>query len=420
MIGWFDASAGASGDMLLGTLLDAGVPVEVPGAALAAVGRAGGYGPITIEPAPVTRHGLAGTLAQVRVPADPQPARHLPEILALLARADLPEPVRAAAGATFDLLAAAEAAVHRSAPDEVHFHEVGALDAIADIVGAAAGVHWLRTVRGLTRLTVGPIEVGSAGPAVASAHGRIPVPAPAVLELARRAGLVVTGALPYEACTPTGMALLATLTDAQGPLPALRPDTMGTGAGQRDPDQAANVLRLVLGTPAVVVAAAGTDPAPGEPRPEPAVLLECNIDDQDPRLWPGILAHLLRAGVADAWLSPIVMKKGRPAYTLHVLCRPEQAGAAGRIVFEHSATIGIRQTPTTKLPLTRREDTVLVDGQPIAVKLALLGDQVVNVAVEWDDVAAAALALDLPAKVVLARANALAAARYRNGAGYPD
>ena len=406
MIGWFDASAGASGDMLLGALLDAGVPLAVLDGALAAVAAAGGYGPTCVVPEPVTRHGLAATLARVVVPAGAQPARHLGTVRALLVRAGLAGPVRDSAVAAFERLAAAEAAVHRSDPAQVHFHEVGALDAIADITGAAAGVHWLRTQRGLTRLLVGPVEVGSAAPGVPSAHGRTPVPAPAVLELARRAGLVVTGALPYEACTPTGAALLATLTDGQAPLPALRPDAVGTGAGQRDGHQAANVLRLVLGVPS-----GGGPPAP-VPAAEPAVLLECNVDDLEPRLWPGVLAGLLRAGAADAWLSPIVMKKGRPAYTLHVLCAPELAEPVRRVVFEHTSSIGVRQTQTAKLPLARTQSTVDIDGYPVGVKVARLGDRVVNVSVEYDDVAAAAVALDRPAKQVLARANALAEALY--------
>src|SRR5581483_4598537 len=169
------------------------------------------------------------------------------------------------------LLAAAEAAVHRTEPERVHFHEVGALDAIADVVAGCAGVHWLRTERGLTELTASPIEAGSAAAPVPAAHGAVPVPAPAVLEIARRRGLVLTGRLPYEACTPTGAALLATVTAGQGPMPGIRPETVGLGAGGRDPAQAPNVLRLVLGTPA----------GPGGDG-EQAVLLECNVDDLDP------------------------------------------------------------------------------------------------------------------------------------------
>jgi uncharacterized protein (TIGR00299 family) protein len=278
----------------------------------------------------------------------------------------------------------------------VHFHEVGALDAIVDVVAGCAGVHWLRAERGLTELTVSPIEAGSAAPPVPAGHGAVPVPAPAVVEIARRAGLVLTGRLPYEACTPTGAALLATLTDRQGPMPALRPETVGLGAGGRDSVQAPNVLRLLLGT-------AGEDG-------EAAVLLECNVDDLDPRLWPAALAALLSAGASDAWLSPILMKKGRPAHTLHALCPQETVAAVRAAIFAHTTTIGLRETTLRKHPLRRHMSTVDVDGQPVAVKVAVLDGRVVNASVEFDDVLHAARALGRTAKSVLAQANAAARA----------
>ena len=400
MIGWLDATAGASGDMLLGALVDAGVPVPVLRSTVDSLGLAG----LDLVAEPAQRHGMGATLVRVRAPGEAQPHRGLAEIRAVLGAAALPYPVREPALAAFELLAAAEAAVHRTEPERVHFHEVGALDAIADVVAGCAGVHWLRTERGLTELTASPIEAGSAAAPVPAAHGAVPVPAPAVLEIARRRGLVLTGRLPYEACTPTGAALLATLTAGQGPMPGIRPETVGLGAGGRDPAQAPNVLRLVLGTPA----------GPGGDG-EQAGILECNVDDLDPRLWPAALAALLAAGASDAWLSPILMKKGRPAHTLHVLCPLGTLAPVRAAVYAHTSTIGLRETALRKYPLERRMSTVDVDGQPVAVKLAVLDGRVVNAAAEFDDVVRAAQALGRPAKLVLARANAALAALVSDG-----
>jgi uncharacterized protein (TIGR00299 family) protein len=393
MIGWLDASAGASGDMLLGALVDAGVPLPVLQSTVDTLG----VGPVVLSVEAASRHGLGASRLRVGTPDGAQPHRTLPGIRTLLAAAALPDAVRGAALATFELLAAAEAAVHRTEPEQVHFHEVGALDALADVVAGCAGVCWLRAERGLAGLTVSPIEAGSAAAPVPAGHGAVPVPAPAVLEIARRAGLVLTGRLPYEACTPTGAALLATLTTGQGPMPAIRPETVGLGAGGRDPVQAPNVLRLLLGSP---------DAGGGEA----AVLLECNVDDLDPRLWPAALAALLAAGASDAWLSPILMKKGRPAHTLHALCPLRTVDAVRAAVFAHTTTIGLRETELRKHPLERRMSTVDVDGQAVAVKLATLDGRVVNASVEFEDVRRAAQALGRPPRTVLAQANAAAQA----------
>jgi pyridinium-3,5-bisthiocarboxylic acid mononucleotide nickel chelatase len=391
VIGWLDATAGASGDMLLGALVDAGVPVSVlastvDGLALGA----------TLAVEPVTRHGLGASRVLVRAPDAPQPHRTLPEIRTLLGDAPLPVPVRDRALAAFELLAAAEAAVHRTEPERVHFHEVGAVDALVDVVAGCAGVHWLRERYGLTELSVSPIEAGSAAAPVRAAHGALPVPVPAVVEIARRTGLMLTGRLPYEACTPTGASLLATLADRQGPMPALRPELVGLGAGGRDPAEAPNLLRLLVG--------AGDDDVPDGG--EAAVLVECNVDDLDPRLWPAALAALLDAGASDAWLSPILMKKGRPAHTLHVLCPLRTVEAVRSVVFAHTTTIGLRETPVRKHPLVRHMSTVDVDGQPVAVKVALRDGRVVNASVEFEDVLRAARVLGRPAKDVLAQASA--------------
>ncbi len=386
MIGWLDCSAGASGDMLLGALVDAGAPLEALQAALDAVG----VEPVRLAAEPVVRGGLGALRVHVRV--DDRPAtRTWSDVRELLVRADLAEPVRATALDVFARLAAAEGAVHRVPAEQVHFHEVGALDAVADVVGAAAGLHAL----GLTRLHAGRLAVGAG--TTRGAHGPLPLPAPAVLALLTGVP-VEAGAVAHEATTPTGAAVLAATVSAWGPLPPLVLRRVGVGAGGRDPQGVANVLRLVLGDPV----------EPGVPAPD-ALLVEANVDDLDPRLWPGVLTALLDAGAHDAWLTPVLMKKGRPAHVLSALCPPAGAAAVRRVVLTQTSTIGLRERPVARTVLDRRWDTVQVRGQAVRVKRALLDGEVVNSSPEWVDVAAAAEALGLPAKQVLAEAVAAAA-----------
>lgn len=382
MIGWLDCSAGISGDMLLGALVDAGVDLAVLQAAVSAID----VEPVRLTVEPVTRRGLGATRVRVTAPTS-STTRTWADVRRLLSDAALAEPVRETALAVFARLAVAEAAVHRVAVDDVHFHEVGALDAIADVVGAAAGLHAL----GLTALTASTVTVGSG--TTRGAHGPLPVPAPAVLELLRGAP-VTAGPAPYEMTTPTGAALLATVVSGWGELPAMTLDRVGVGAGGRDPAEVANVLRLVIGQPAATAAT--------------ALLLETNVDDLDPRIWPAVLQELLDAGASDAWLTPILMKKGRPAHTLSVLCSTAAAQAVREVVFTSTSTIGLREQVVGKHALEREETSVEVAGQRIRVKVARWQGRVVNTMPEYDDVAAAAGALGLPVKLVLARASAAA------------
>jgi hypothetical protein len=383
-IGWLDLAAGASGDMLLGALVDVGVPLDVLGAAVAALP----VEPVTLTAEPVTRHGLGAT--RVRVHAPPSDVRRTwSDVRALLTAAALPAPVREGALAVFERLAVAEGRVHRVPPEDVHFHEIGALDALADVVGVVAGFEHL----GLDRLTASPVALGSGS--ARGAHGVVPVPAPAVLELLTGVP-VVAGPVPAEACTPTGAALLAARVLEWTTLPSMRVQRVGSGAGGRDPVELPNLVRLVLGDPAPP--AAGAD----------ALLLETNVDDLDPRLWPGVLSELLAAGASDAWLTPILMKKGRPAHTLSVLCTPQAVGDVRAALFAGTSTIGLRVQPVHKVALDRSQDTVAVLGGRVGVKVARSGGRVVNVSVEFEDVAALAVARRLPVKEVLRAATAAA------------
>ena len=387
MIGWLDCAAGVSGDMLLGALVSAGVPLaELSAAVTAAVST---VADVSLTAAPVRRGGLAAVQVHVAC-QDSEVRRTWSDVRELLARADLDGAVRDDALGVFALLAEAEGSVHGVPVDEVHFHEVGALDAIADVVGVCAGLRSL----GLTQLHCGPVSLGSG--TARGAHGTLPVPVPAVLALL--AGVPVqAGPAPFESTTPTGAALLRGLVTSWGPLPALSVSRVGVGAGGHDPAGHANVVRLVLGAPAAVPAGA-------------CVLLETNVDDLDPRLWPAVLARLLDAGAHDAWLTPVLMKKGRPAHVLSALAPPAALPALRAVVFRETSTIGLRESPVDRQVLDRSAASVSVGGQPVAVKLAWLEGAVVNASVEHADVVRAAEVLGRPVQAVLNEATGLAQA----------
>ena len=391
MIGWLDCSAGVSGDMLLGVLVDAGVGLAVLQEAVDRVG----VEPVRLERSTVTRAGLGACKVDVVVDEHPR-TRTWSDVRALLEQAALAERVRATALDVFARLAVAEAAVHRTTPEQVHFHEVGALDAVADVVGTAAGLDALD----IARVTASAVVVGSG--TTRGAHGPLPVPPPAVVALLRGAP-VLAGPVAREMTTPTGAAVLAAVVAAYGPLPPMVLRGSGTGAGGRDPAELANVLRLVLGDEAREAAVDGAGTTDGD-----AVVVEANVDDLDPRLWPGVLASLLAAGAHDAWLTPVLMKKGRPAHVLHVLCPADRLPALQEVALRETTTLGVRSYAVTRRVLDRAWRTVEVDGRPVRVKLGLLGGEVVNAVPEWDDVAAAAAALGRPAKLVLQDAAALA------------
>jgi uncharacterized protein (TIGR00299 family) protein len=380
--------------MLLGALLGAGVPLDVVRDAVDAVAPEA----VELSVEPVRRGGFAATRALVRV-ADPATPRTWADVRALLDEADLAPAVHHRARSAFARLAAAEAQVHGMAADDVHFHEVGALDAIADVVGVCAGLDHL----GLTALHASPVALG--GGSVHTAHGRLAVPAPAVVALLRGVP-TYGGPVDVELCTPTGAALLVEWVDAWGPQPPMATGGVGVGAGGRDLDEHANVLRLLTGAGAAVPA--DTTPDPHGTRD--ARLVECNVDDLDPRLWPEVLSALLDAGASDAWVTPVLMKKGRPAHTLSVLVTTERVEAVRRVVFTQTTSIGVRETPVDKVALERSDHVVDVDGHPVRVKVARHEGAVVNAQPEYDDVLAVAAASGQPVKSVLARAAAQARA----------
>lgn len=388
---WVDASiSGASGDMLLGALVGAGVPVPVMQSAIDAVTPE----PVALSVDSVRRNGFAATRCHVDF-SESHAHRSWRDVRALVLGADLDEGVRDRALAAFERLAVSEARVHGTDPTEVTFHEVGALDAIADVVGVSAGFAHLAAL-GHDQVVVSRIAVGSG--TVSGAHGTMPVPPPAVADLLRNHPSYAgpAGAPQVELCTPTGAALLISLATDHGDQPAMSVEAIGIGAGGRDPEGHPNVVRLMVGA---------DDSAPVST----PLLIESNIDDLDPRIWPGVITALLAAGASDAWLTPILMKKGRPAHTLSVLTGSDRAAEVRAAIFRHTSTIGVREQPLGKHALDREMVTVEVDGETIAVKLARDSGELVNAQPEWDDVAAAAAALGRPASEVLA--DAIAASR---------
>jgi len=388
---WIDAGQGAAGDMLLAALLDAGADAAVVGSGL----RSLAVEPISLHVEEVRRHGQRARSVRVAAPDSPH-HRRLPDILELTAGAALPPPVVRFAGAVFHRLARAEATVHGIGVNDVHFHEVGALDSIADIVGGALALWSLDLLPaeadagadGGTRV-VSPVAVGSGS--ISTAHGILSVPAPAVLELLVGAPLAAHHAA-GELCTPTGAALLTTLADHWGPLPACVPGRVGVGAGQRDPASHPNILRVVLGQAA---------PATTEPYQQRMTMIEATVDDLDPRLWPDILETLREIGAADAWCGAVLTRKGRPGQVLSVLSPPDRVEAVCQAVFAHTSTLGLRRYPVDRQALARRQIVVAYQGQPVSVKLGLLDGAVVTAQPEYEDVRRAAAVLGVPARRVL-------------------
>jgi len=385
---WVDATAGVAGDMLLAALVDAGAPLAVLQDAVDAVMP----GSVRLASTLVSRAGMRAAKVDVRRTAKDQAHRSWRDIQELLERADLAAQVREQARRVFGRLAEAEARVHGVAADEVHFHEAGSWDSIADVVGVCAALDCL----GVTSMSCSAVALGSGR--VATAHGDLPVPVPAVLEMS--AGWRVLSGGEGELATPTGMALLTALSQEPGDLPAMSVRAVGVGAGTADPPGRPNVVRVVLGDRA---------DRPAQPD-DPVIMsvLETNVDDMDPRVWPTVLASLLNAGAADAWLVPIVMKKGRPAHTLAVLAPVGRRDALRALIFELTSTIGVREVAVTRVALDRFWVPLPVAGGRVRLKVAHRGGEIVHATPEFDDAAEIAAERSVPVRRVLEEAVAAA------------
>ncbi|MDP9071501.1 MAG: nickel pincer cofactor biosynthesis protein LarC [Actinomycetota bacterium] len=376
-VAWFHCFAGIAGDMALGSLVDAGADLDE---AMALVRRlpVGGW---TVEAHPVQRGGIAAVRVVVRAD-DTAVVRTHAHIVGLIEEARLPDRVRDRALATFSVLAEVEGRLHRRPPAQVVFHEVGGIDAIVDIVGTCAALE----VLDVDAVSASPVATGMG--MVRTAHGILPNPAPAVVELLR-------GARTYgrevgvELTTPTGAALLAANAGAYGPMPPMVVEATGFGAGSRELDTLPNVTQVVLGTPA------DAGPGPGQP----VVLLEVNVDDATGEAIAFAVANLLESGAHDAWVTPILMKKGRPAHTVSALVEPALVDDVAKVLTSETGSLGVRATKLERWPSSRSETEVEVGGVAVRVKVSPG-----RVKVEHDDAARAARRTGLPLREVISRA----------------
>jgi uncharacterized protein (TIGR00299 family) protein len=391
-IGHIDGVSGVAGDMLLGAIVDAGLPAEALREAVRGLGLGRAF---ELSFAKTSRRGLAATHAVVTVRAGAPAPRTLSDVHAVLDGAALDAAVRAQAGEVFRLLAEAEGAVHGAALAQVHFHEVGAIDALVDVVGVVAGLRLL----GAERVTCGPLAVGRGE--IRSAHGALPSPGPATMKLLE--GLDVRPVeTDLELVTPTGAALVRGLAGRTSAPPPMRISATGYGAGTADPPGRANVVRLWLGDVQDRPAGASED----------VVMLEANVDDQSAELIAAALERALAAGALDAFSVPCQMKKGRPGAWLHVLTTPGDAARLERLLFRETTTLGIRRRRFARTALRREVRTVELDGAEVRIKCGWLGDELVTQSPELEDVRALAAQRELAVRDVYERVRRAAQSRF--------
>ncbi len=390
-VAYLDCYSGISGNMVLGALLDAGLEVSRLEAELARLGL-GGY-QLIVEP--VWRQGLKGTLVDVKV-MENRVQRHLHDITAIIGRGDLPAEVKSQSLAIFERLAAAEAKVHGIPIEEVHFHEVGALDAIVDVVGSVLGLRLL----GVDQVFASQVHVGRG--TVTCQHGILPLPAPATAELLR--GVPTYGRdLDAELVTPTGAAILTALAEGYGAAPPMRVDQIGYGAGSRELPHP-NLLRVSIGST--------VDHRDGYEQ-DVVTLVETNIDDMNPQLYEHVLERLFAVGALDVFLTPIQMKRNRPGTLLSVLVTEDRLGDALEVLFAETTTIGVRTSPWYRWKLARESLVVQTVYGPIEVKVSRKAGHVMTVSPEYRDCKLAADRHGVPLKVV--QGAALEAARAQLG-----
>jgi len=386
---YFDCFAGAAGDMILGALIDAGVPFEAVQQALGSL-AVDGY---EIAADRVVKGGITAVKFRVRdlsaESADPAaPVHkhyHLKHIRAAIDRSALSDAGKARANQMFSRLAEAEAAIHGMPVEQVHLHEVGAVDSIIDIVGAVFALEYL----GAERIVVSPMNVG--GGMVRSAHGVFPVPAPATLAILGDAPVYSNG-IQMELLTPTGALVLTEYAASFGPVPAMRIDRIGYGAGDRDLPDTPNVLRVLVGH--------ASDAAPVMQ----VTVMACEIDDMNPQIFGALMDQLYAAGALEVFYAPVQMKKNRPGTLMTVVGRPADRRRLTDLVFRETTTIGIRYQDMARECLDRETVPVTTPWGDVRVKVARRGAEVLNAQPEFDDVAALAATHGIPIKDIHAHA----------------
>lgn len=364
---YLDCFAGLSGDMLLGALLDAGWPVE---RLQDCIGRLRLEGvQATVEP--VTKQGIHGLQVTITSPSD-EPQRGYAELAAIVQGAELPPDVQQKALSTLRLLGEAESAVHHVPFEQVHFHEIGAVDTLVDVVGTCLGLHDLK----ISAVHCAPIPWSHG--TIRTAHGVLPVPPPAVVALLRDVPIVDVN-IQGEMVTPTGAALVRTLASSFGPIPAMTISRVGYGAGRREWPDRPNLLRLVIG-----------EVVGSQLQIETLRVIACNIDDMTPQWYGPLMEKLLEAQALDVWLTPVQMKKNRPGTVIEVLCRAPQAEAVRVLLLRHSTTLGVREYAVSRYSLERYIETVETPFGSVRVKVAKLPGGGSKAAPEHDDCVARA------------------------------
>jgi uncharacterized protein (TIGR00299 family) protein len=379
---YFDCFAGASGDMILAALVGAGADAS----ALCEQLQLLDVSNFDVSFHTVDRSGISATRAEVRT-EDEKHHRHLSTILKIIEGSRLSASVKARAARIFTRLAEAEARVHNVEIEKIHFHEVGAMDAIIDVVGACIGFELL----GIERFVSSPLHVGAG--AVEMAHGRFPVPPPAVVELLRDAPTYATD-IQGELVTPTGAAIISTVCDTYGAQPAFRVESVGYGAGKREYERFPNALRVMIGE-------TETDAASDK-----LFVVETNLDDASPQIVGHVMERAFERGALDCYFTPVQMKKNRPGVLISVLCRPAEREAIYQLLFEETTTLGVRSYAVERRALPRESVLVETEFGAIRVKVARSQNRVVNAMPEYDDCRAAARKFNAPLRTVEAAARA--------------
>jgi hypothetical protein len=378
---YFDCFSGISGDMTLGALVDAGVGIDALRAGLAKL-RLTGY---EVKAEKVNRSGIAATKAHVVIDRKSQSTRHLSDILDIIEGSPLSPAVKEKSGRIFKRMAEAEAKVHGTVPDKIHFHELGAIDAIADIVGSVIGLELL----GITRIITSPVNVGAG--TVQTSHGIFPIPAPATAELLKGIPFYQSSTQ-FELATPTGAAIISTLCDSSGSLPAMTVDRIAYGAGDKDFPDRPNVLRLMIGE------------LSHNYEEDASIVIETNIDDMSPQVYDYVIEKLMDQGAHDVYLSPIIMKKGRPAILLSVLADRSKSDALLDVIFHETTSIGVRIQEVGRKKLSREIREVDTLYGRVGIKVSKRGNEILTVSPEYDDCRRIAEEKNVPLKKVIEEA----------------
>jgi uncharacterized protein (TIGR00299 family) protein len=382
-LAYFDCFSGISGDMTLGALIDAGCDIARLRSDLLALQVPGWE----FSAEKVWKNGMAATYAKVKT-EDQKKHRSLTDILEILKQSQLAPQVRDRASAIFQRLGEAEARVHDVALEKIHFHEVGAVDAIVDIVGVCIGFHAL----GIDRFACSPLNVG--GGTAKMAHGVLPVPAPATASLLQGRPTYSNG-VQRELVTPTGAAIVATLCDSFGPQPPMTVSAIGYGAGTADLEGQPNVLRIMIGEAAAKV-------APGYD--EEISVIEANLDDMNPQIYGYFLERALAAGALDVYTTPVQMKKTRPGTLLTVLCKPQDANPLTSLIFAETTTFGVRTTTAQRRTLPREHVRVSTTFGDVRIKLSRVNGRILHVSPEFDDCRKLAVEKNVPLQQVISEA----------------